>query len=344
MSSTTNQPPLLEVRGLTTEFATRAGAVAAVRDVSLTVRRSEKVAIVGESGCGKSTLALSILGLIDKPGRIASGQVLLEGRDLVGLSESAMKTIRGKTVSLIFQDPMGALDPIKTVGAQIIDTLRRHQPGLSHKAARARAVELLREVEVPAAERRLDDYPHHYSGGMRQRVMIAIALANAPDLIIADEPTTALDVTTQAQVLALLERVVADHGVAVLLITHNLGVVAEFCDVVQVMYAGRIVERGPTEAILARPTHPYTQALLESIPDPARIGTRLRAIPGMPPDLSAMPSGCAFEPRCFFGHGREICRTRQPAPVEIETTSGPSQVECHFATERAARASEVAAS
>jgi oligopeptide/dipeptide ABC transporter ATP-binding protein len=339
-----NAAPLLDVRGLTTEFATRAGAVAAVRDVSLSVRRGEKVAIVGESGCGKSTLALSILGLIDRPGRIAAGEIVLDGQNLVGLREGAMKRIRGKVVSLIFQDPMGALDPIKTVGAQMIDTLRRHQPGLSRKAARARAVELLREVEVPAAERRLDDYPHHYSGGMRQRVMIAIALANSPDLIIADEPTTALDVTTQAQVLSLLERVVADHGVAVLLITHNLGVVAEFCDVVQVMYAGRIVERGPTEAILTRPTHPYTQALLESIPDPARIGTRLRAIPGMPPDLSAMPTGCAFEPRCFFGNGREICKARQPAPVAIETVSGPSLVECHFAAERAARASEVAAS
>jgi oligopeptide/dipeptide ABC transporter ATP-binding protein len=344
MSSPASNAPLLDVRGLTTEFATRNGSVAAVRDVSFAVRRGEKVAIVGESGCGKSTLALSILGLIDKPGRIASGEVRLDGRDLVGLSESAMKSIRGKTISLIFQDPMGALDPIKTIGAQIVDTLRRHQPGLSHKAARARAVELLREVEVPAAERRLDDYPHHYSGGMRQRVMIAIALANSPDLIIADEPTTALDVTTQAQVLALLERVVADHGCAVLLITHNLGVVAEFCDVVQVMYAGRIVERGPTEAVLARPTHPYTQALLESIPDPARIGTRLRAIPGMPPDLSAMPKGCAFEPRCFFGQGREICRARQPEPVAIETVSGPSLVECHFAAERAARADEVQAS
>jgi len=296
------------------------------------------VAIVGESGCGKSTLALSILGLIDKPGRIASGKVLLDGRDLVGLGERAMRQIRGKVVSLIFQDPMGALDPIKTVGAQLIDTLRRHQPALSHKEARARAIDLLREVEVPAAERRLDDYPHHYSGGMRQRVMIAIALANSPDLIIADEPTTALDVTTQAQVLALLERVVVEHGVAVLLITHNLGVVSEFCDIVQVMYAGRIVEHGATEAILSRPVHPYTQALLESIPDPARTGERLRAIPGMPPDLSAMPSGCAFEPRCFHGKGRAICRDKQPVAVEIATPMGPSWVECHFAQERASGA------
>ncbi|WEK51962.1 MAG: ABC transporter ATP-binding protein [Candidatus Kaistia colombiensis] len=342
--SATNQPPLLDVRGLTTEFVTRTGAVAAVRNVSLSVRRGEKVAIVGESGCGKSTLALSILGLVDRPGRIAAGEVRLHGRNLVGLSEREMKKIRGNVVSLIFQDPMGALDPIQTVGAQLIDTLRRHQPSLSHKAARARAVELLREVEVPAAERRLDDYPHHYSGGMRQRVMIAIALANSPALIIADEPTTALDVTTQAQVLALLERVVANHGVAVLLITHNLGVVAEFCDGVQVMYAGRIVERGPTEAVLAKPTHPYTQALLESIPDPSRRGDRLRAIPGMPPDLSAMPTGCAFEPRCFHGHGREICRTRQPIPIAIETAGGPSLVECHFAAERAARAGEITAS
>jgi len=325
---------VLDIRGLSAEFATRDGIARAVRDATFSVRAGEKIAIVGESGSGKSTLALALLGLLDPPGRVAAGEVWLNGRNIVGLGERDLKTVRGRIISLVFQDPMGALDPIKTIGAQLIDTLRRHQPGLSRADARRRAVELLREVEVAAAERRLDDYPHQYSGGMRQRVMIAIAIANNPDIIVADEPTTALDVTTQAQILALFDGLVATRGVALLIITHNLGVVANFCETVQVMYAGRIVERGRVDAVFDRPAHPYTEALIESIPDPALRGDRLRAIEGLPPDLRRLPLGCSFEPRCPVGNGREICRKVQPPPVALDGRGSSAFAECHFALDR----------
>ena len=276
--------PVLRVQGLRAEFVGAGGVTAAVRDVSFRVRRGEKVAIVGESGCGKSTLALAVLGLLDPPGRIVAGEVWLNRREISRLSDREMRRIRGNQISLIFQDAMGALDPVQTIGKQIVDTIRRHQPGIGRKGARARAVELLTEVEVPAAARRLDDFPHQYSGGMRQRVMIAIAVANDPDIVIADEPTTALDVTTQAQVLDLLDRMVIERGVAVVLITHNLGIVAEFCDTVEVMYAGRIVERAAVAEIIAHPLHPYTEALLGSIPRPdGPTVARLPSIPGFPP-------------------------------------------------------------
>jgi oligopeptide/dipeptide ABC transporter ATP-binding protein len=325
---------VLSVRNLRTQFSSKEGPVHAVRDVTFDLRRAEKLGIVGESGCGKSALALSILGLIEPPGKVTDGEVLLNGRDLASLSDRQLQRIRGNEISLVFHDPMTSLDPVKTIGYQLMEGIRRHQRRLSRRGARARAIELLREVEVPLAEKRLDDHPHQYSGGMRQRVMIAIALANEPDVLIADEPTTALDVTTQAQMLDLLERLVTEHHAAIILITHNLGVVAEFCDEVQVMYAGRIVERAPTESIFARPTHPYTEALLKSVPRPDLLARGpLPSIPGLPPDLAALPAGCSFEPRCPVGNGDERCRSVTPLPVQL----GPEKLvlsECHYAPER----------
>ena len=328
-------PPVLDVRRLRAEFVHRTGASAVVRDVSFSVGRGEKVAIVGESGCGKSTLALALLGLLDAPGRIAGGDVVLNGRSITALGDRALGRVRNAEIALIFQDPMAALDPVMTIGSQVVDTIRRHRPEVARSAARRRAVELLREVEVPAAERRLDDYPHQYSGGMRQRVMIAIALANDPDIVIADEPTTALDVTTQAQVLDLLDRLVGERGAAIVLITHNLGLVAAFCDRVLVMYAGRIVEQGSVDAIFARPLHPYTEALLGAIPRAADVGRdRLPSIPGLPPDPGALPAGCTFEPRCPVGRGREACVARAPVPAVFGGGSGTVMAECHLAAER----------
>jgi oligopeptide/dipeptide ABC transporter ATP-binding protein len=339
-SAAPHDDAVLSVRGLRTNFYGHEGVVNAVRNVSFDVGRGEKLAIVGESGCGKSALALSILGLIEPPGRVVEGEVWLNGRRVSGLGDRDMGRIRGKEISLVFQDPMTALDPVKRIGDQITETIVRHQPDLGKKGARARAVQLLREVEVPNAERRLDDYPHQYSGGMRQRVVIAIALANDPDLVIADEPTTALDVTTQAQVLDLLDRLVTQHSAAVILITHNLGIVAEFCEFVQVMYAGRIVERATTADIFARPTHPYTEALLRSVPRPDRLESgSLASIPGLPPNLANLPPGCSFEPRCPLGNGKEICRTEPPPPLDLGTPERPIMSECHFARERLERSS-----
>ena len=333
-----NAEPVLDVRRLRAEFVHRAGTSAVVRDVSLRVERGEKVAIVGESGCGKSTLALALLGLLEPPGRIAGGDVVLNGRSIANLGERALGRIRNAEIALIFQDPMAALDPVMTIGSQIVDTVRRHQPALGRRAARRRAVELLREVEVPAAEGRLDDYPHQYSGGMRQRVMIAIAIANDPDIVIADEPTTALDVTTQAQVLDLLDRLVDERGSAIVLITHNLGLVSAFCDRVLVMYAGRIVEEGDVGSMFARPLHPYTEALLGATPRVEHVARRrLPSLAGLPPDPGALPPGCSFEPRCPVGRGREECIAERPEPVVLARDTGTNMVECHFAGERGDR-------
>jgi oligopeptide/dipeptide ABC transporter ATP-binding protein len=328
---------VLSVRGLDTRYFGREGVVRAVRDVSFDVGKREKVAIVGESGCGKSALALSVLGLIEPPGRVVGGEVRLNGRLISALGDRELSRVRGREISLIFQDPMTALDPVKTIGRQISEAILRHQPDLGRNGARKRAGELLREVEVPYADRRLDDYPHQYSGGMRQRVLIAIALANDPDVVIADEPTTALDVTTQAQVLDLLDRLVTNHGAAVILITHNLGIVAEFCTRVQVMYAGRIVERAATADLFSRPTHPYSEALLRSVPRPDRLRREpLASIPGMPPNLAQLGPGCPFEPRCPVGNGRDICRRDAPPAVELGSAERPIVSECHFAGERLA--------
>ncbi len=338
-STTDGQRPpddvVLSVRNLKTQFRTKQGVVQAVRDVSFDVKRSEKVGIVGESGCGKSALALSLLGLIEPPGCVTGGEVWLNGRVVSNLGERAMSAVHGKEISLIFQDSMTALNPIKSIGDQIAEAILRHQGNVGKRGARKRAAELLAEVEVPNAERRLVDYPHEYSGGMRQRAMIAIALANEPDVVIADEPTTALDVTTQAQVLDLLDRIVTQHQTAILLITHNLGIVAEFCERVVVMYAGRIVERSTTMDTFHRAVHPYTEALLKSVPRPDRLERApLASIPGAPPDLANLDQGCSFEPRCFVGRGRDVCRERAPDPTTVGPPDQPIVSECHFAHER----------
>jgi oligopeptide/dipeptide ABC transporter ATP-binding protein len=332
--------PVLSVDGLETVFHTASGTVRAVRGVSFDVASGERLGIVGESGSGKSAMALSILGLIEPPGQIVGGSVKLNGRELAGRTDRELRAVRGKEISLVYQDPMSALDPVKTIGAQLVETIRQHDRRISRKAARAAAVELLRDVEVPAPERRLDDYPHQYSGGMRQRVMIASALANRPDLIIADEPTTALDVTTQAQVLDLLNRLVSERGAAIILITHNLGIVAEFCDTVRVMYAGRLVESAGTRALFGAPAHPYTDALLRAVPRPDRMERGpLPAIDGAPPDLARLPAGCAFEPRCPLGAGRPECLGEAP----VNRTVGAARlVECHFAEEQLALRSAAA--
>jgi oligopeptide/dipeptide ABC transporter ATP-binding protein len=330
--------PVLSVSGLRTVFAARGGVVTAVRDVDLNVSPGEKVGIVGESGSGKSALALSILGLIEPPGHVVGGSVRLKGQEISTLGERELGNIRGRDISIVFQDPLTSLNPVKKIGAQLYEAIRRHHPGLRKHEIRRRSLELLHDVEISSPERRLDDFPHHYSGGMRQRVLMAIALANRPAVLIADEPTTALDTTTQAHVLWLLDRLVTEHGTAVILITHNLGVVAEFCDSVHVMYAGRFVESASTNALFANQVHPYTEALLGSILRPDRLEEGpLAAIPGAPPNLAELPPGCPFEPRCAYGNGREVCRTVRPVPVSLgDALHGSAHVECHFAAERGA--------
>jgi peptide/nickel transport system ATP-binding protein len=303
---------LLRVRGLRTEFATAGGTVRAVNDVSLTVRRGTVLGVVGESGSGKSVTARSIMRMVPEPGRIVAGEILFEGRDLRGLSEEEMRRIRGSEIAMVFQDPQSALNPVMTVGDQIAEALIVH--GWRKRAARARALELLEQVGIPDAAQRIGDYPHQFSGGMRQRVVIAIALAGSPSLLIADEPTTALDVTIQAQILRLLGRLRDELGIAVLMITHDMGVVAETCDDVIVMYGGRVVEQGPVEIVFARQEHPYTADLLKAMPRmDAGDGSRLPAIPGAPPDPAALPDGCAFHPRCRLV--QDHCYTEIPELV-----------------------------
>jgi peptide/nickel transport system ATP-binding protein len=301
--------PLLSIRDLRVEFPTEDGRFAAVDRVSLDVAEGEFVGVVGESGSGKSVTALAVMGLIAPPGRVAAGSIRLGDRDLIGLSERAMGRIRGREIAMIFQEPMSALNPVFPVGEQIAEGVRIHE-GASVAQARARALEMLRFVGLPDPERRLDSYPHQLSGGMRQRVMIAIALACAPKLLIADEPTTALDVTIQAQILDLLRSLREKLGLAVLLITHDLGVVAELVDRVAVMYTGRVVETAPTSALFAAPRHPYTLGLLDSIPKLDEEQDRLPAIEGVVPNPGAMPPGCRFEPRCAARLPR--CRSVDP--------------------------------
>jgi oligopeptide/dipeptide ABC transporter ATP-binding protein len=287
---------LLRVEHLTTVFDLPHGAVPAVDDVSFEIQAGETLGLVGESGSGKSITAMSIIRLVPPPGRIAGGRILFQGQDLGSLDDRAMQRVRGAAISLIFQEPTTALNPVFTIGDQIAETLLVHRRA-SKRDARRQAVELLRSVRIPDPEARLGDYPHQLSGGMRQRVMIAIALACRPALVVADEPTTALDVTIQAQILDLLREMKAAFGLSLLLITHDFGVIAQMADRVAVMYAGRIVETGPVRAILQRPQHPYTRALLASIPG-GRPGTRLAAIEGSVPQLGNLPPGCAFRPRC----------------------------------------------
>jgi oligopeptide/dipeptide ABC transporter ATP-binding protein len=292
---------LLEVRKLRTTFLTSAGVVRAVDGVSWDVREGETVALVGESGCGKSVSALSIMRLVAEPaGRIDGGEILYKGRDLLKLSEPEMQRVRGREIAMVFQEPMTSLNPVLTIGRQLTEGLEIHL-GMKGPAAQARAVELLGMVGIPDPARRLAQYPHHFSGGMRQRMMIAMALACNPSLILADEPTTALDVTIQAQILELMRDLARRLRVAMLIITHNLGVVARYADRVNVMYAGRIIEQGSAAEIYANPRHPYTLGLLRSVPrldEPRR--ARLDPIQGQPPDLTRLPPGCAFAPRCNY--------------------------------------------
>jgi oligopeptide/dipeptide ABC transporter ATP-binding protein len=291
---------LLEVTDLRTSFHTEEGVARAVDGVSFGVDRGEVLGVVGESGSGKSVTALSIMRLVQEPGRIADGsQIAFKGRDLLGLTEKEMRGVRGNDIAMIFQEPMTSLNPVFPIGDQISESIRLHR-GLSRGEARTRAVDLLRLVGIPLPERRVDEYPHQLSGGMRQRVMIAMALANEPDLLIADEPTTALDVTIQAQILELLLQLRERTGTGVILITHDLGVVAEVCDRVVVMYAGQVVESGPVEAIFAGPQHPYTQGLLAAVPRPDQRGGRLAVIPGVVPPPTRWPHGCRFRPRCPY--------------------------------------------
>jgi oligopeptide/dipeptide ABC transporter ATP-binding protein len=331
--------PALSVRNLSAVYGDGERAIQAVRDVSFDLGPGERLGVVGESGAGKSALALAILGLLEPPGQVLAGEVVLAGRDIAHLPDRELSAIRGKEIAIVLQDPATALDPVKTIGAQIVEALLAHQPDLRRAAARRRAAELLGEVEIPHGERRLADYPHQYSGGMRQRVAIAIAIANDPSVLIADEPTTALDVTTQSQVLALLDRLVEEHRTAVVLITHNFGIVSEFCDSVAVMYAGRFVESSGVEHIFASPTHPYSEALLRCVPDPERLADGpLPAIAGFPPDLSRLPVGCSFADRCPVGREEPVCHEQAPTVHRVRGAAGEASVECHFAEQRIARA------
>jgi peptide/nickel transport system ATP-binding protein len=312
--------PLLEVRGLRTEFFGRTGPVHAVDDVSFSVAHGGVLGVVGESGCGKSATALSVMRLIPpRVGRVAGGTIEFDGRDLTTLAERELEDIRGRDIGMVFQDPMVSLNPSRTVGSQITESLRRHTDS-SRGAATREAQRLLEEVELPRAKDLLRSYPHQLSGGMRQRVMIAIAIACNPKLLIADEPTTALDATVQRQILTLLDRLRREHDMAMILITHSMGVVAQVADEVAVMYAGQIVESASVEQIFETPEHPYTEALFGALPqtasgDPRR--ARLAAIPGRPPDLSDHPAGCRFAPRCRYADSDPRCREQPVDLVEI---------------------------
>ncbi|SDF25925.1 ABC transporter ATP-binding protein [Thalassobaculum litoreum] len=307
--------PLLEVENLVVEFPTRRGTLTAVNDISLHIDEGEVLGVVGESGAGKSMTGAAIIGLLEPPGRVASGRILLEGERIDNLPYEKMRRIRGKRIGAIFQDPLTSLNPLYSVGRQLVETIQTHTD-LSPTQARARAIELLTEVGIPAPERRVDQYPHQFSGGMRQRVVIALALCVNPRLIIADEPTTALDVSIQAQIIALLKRLCREHGTAVMLVTHDMGVIAETADRVAVMYAGRIAEIGPVREVIKNAKHPYTHGLMGSIPSIGHDSERLEQIPGSMPRLTDIPTGCAFNPRC--PHAFDKCRTVRPDLLPIE--------------------------
>ena len=309
---------LLEVKDLTTHFFTQDGVVKAVDGISYTLAEGEVLGVVGESGCGKSVHALSIMRLVaNPPGRIVGGEILFEGENLLNMDDSEMRHIRGNRIAMVFQEPMTSLNPVLTIGRQLTETLELHQK-MAKQEARTRAAELLQTVGIPDAESRLSDYPHQFSGGMRQRVMIAMALSCNPRLIIADEPTTALDVTIQAQILELMRDLAEEFGTAMVIITHNLGVVARYAHRVVVMYAGKIVETGTAHDIYRNPRHPYTIALLNSVPRlDATERVRLDAIEGLPPDLVDLPQGCSFAPRCKYAYER--CTQETPVLVETDT-------------------------
>ncbi len=308
---------LLSIQNLSTHFSTEQGLARAVQEVSFDIPRGQTVALVGESGCGKSVTALSILRLVPQPpGRIVSGRILLEDRDLLSLSESQMRRIRGNEIAMIFQEPMTSLNPVFTIGSQIVEAIRLHQKKTARQARQA-AVEMLGKVGIADPQQRFDEYPHQLSGGMRQRVMIAMALSCMPKLLIADEPTTALDVTIQAQILDLLRHLRQQQKMSILLITHDLGVVAENADSVVVMYASRVVESAPVEPLFARPLHPYTRGLLRSLPRLNERRKRLEVIPGTVPNPVDFPSGCKFHPRCSIGCRDKRCQTQEPPLKEV---------------------------
>jgi peptide/nickel transport system ATP-binding protein len=301
--------PLLEVEHLRIEFPTRHGTLVAVDDVSFAIAEGEVLGVVGESGAGKSLTGTAIIGLLEPPGRIAAGEIRLNGRRIDNLPYEEMRKIRGKQIGAVFQDPLTSLNPLYSVGRQLVETIQTHTD-LSPTQARARALQLLAEVGIPAAERRIDHYPHQFSGGMRQRVVIALALCVNPKLVIADEPTTALDVTIQAQIIALLKRLCREHGTAIMLITHDMGVIAETADRVAVMYAGRLAEIGPVRSVIKDAKHPYSHGLMGSIPKIGHDKVRLDQIEGSMPRLTAIPPGCAFNPRCPQSFDR--CRVERP--------------------------------
>ncbi len=317
MSEASNSQALLRVENLRVAFPTRRGTLVAVDDISFHIDAGEVLGVVGESGAGKSLTGAAMIGLLEPPGRVAGGQIVFNGKRIDNISNEKMRRLRGNQIAMIFQDPLTSLNPLFTVGWQLIETIRTHV-NIDERKARARAVELLNEVGIPAADRRVDQYPHEFSGGMRQRVVIALALAANPRLIIADEPTTALDVSIQAQIITLLKRLCRDHGTSVMLITHDMGVIAETADRVAVMYAGRIVEIGPVQDVIKRASHPYTRGLMNSIPRIRRDVEQLIQIDGSMPRLTDIPTGCAFNPRCPKAF--ETCRVERPELIDVGVT------------------------
>ncbi len=320
---------LLQVQNLVVEFPTRRGTLRALDDISFDIAPGEILGVVGESGAGKSLTGASIIGLLEPPGRVASGQIVLQGQRIDQLSADEMRHVRGRKIGAIFQDPLTSLNPLYSVGRQLTETILSHL-AMSKAQARQRAIELLQDTGIPAAEQRIDHYPHQFSGGMRQRVVIALALAAEPQLIVADEPTTALDVSIQAQIISLLKKVCKDRGAAVMLITHDMGVIAETCDRVAVMYAGRIAEIGPVREVINHSAHPYTQGLMACIPDMDSDRQNLNQIDGAMPRLNAIPSGCAFNPRCPQAHER--CRKERPELM----SAGPTRAACWLHQSQAA--------
>ena len=325
---------LLQVKNLVVEFPSRRGTLRALDDISFDIAPGEILGVVGESGAGKSLTGASIIGLLEPPGRVGSGQILLEGERIDNLPYEKMRHIRGRKIGAIFQDPLTSLNPLYTIGRQLTETIQTHLP-VTAAEARERAINLLKETGIPAAAERIDYYPHQFSGGMRQRVVIALALAAEPKLIVADEPTTALDVSIQAQIIQLLKRVCREHGAAVMLITHDMGVIAETCDRVAVMYAGRIAEIGPVHDVINRPAHPYTAGLMASIPDMAVDRERLQQIDGAMPRLNAIPTGCAYNPRCPKVFDR--CKVERPELMSAGTT----QASCWLHDSASARTASV---
>lgn len=330
---TADPEPLLSVRGLTVQFAARPHPITPVREVSFDINAGQRLGLVGESGSGKSLTALALMRLIKAPGRIAGGEVRLAGRDLLQLKEREMAAVRGRQIAMVYQNPLSALNPVRTIGQQLVEAIRLHHD-VDKRAGRERAIDLLDQVGVPSPAERIDSYPHQFSGGMLQRVVIAMALCCDPELVIADEATTALDVTTQARIIELLLRLVEERGAAILFITHDLGVAAALCQDVQVMYAGRIVERATAARFFSHPVHPYSEALLDAL---CRLdvepGATLPTIPGSPPVTGQLPPGCAFHPRCAYA--REICR--EHAPPLLGTGEADGFAECHFVADRLAR-------